>query len=65
MNGKRAKALRRTAEAGSTGYPRAQRTRVIAKFGNPLDPLDPPKYRIQLADRCTRSLYQTMKRAAQ
>jgi hypothetical protein len=60
MNGRKAKALRRIAEDGSTGYPGVAFERVQTK---PASPANPTKRRIQLADRCTRQLYQTLKMA--
>jgi len=51
MNGRKAKALRRIAEDGSTGYP------GVAYQHNPV------RRQTQLADRCTRQLYQTLKMA--
>ena len=61
MNGKKAKALRRIAEYGSVGYSAVERVRTLTKPGSYSNP---PKHRIEHADRTTRGLYRILKKSA-
>ena len=61
MNAKKAKALRRIADAGSVGYPAVERVRTLVKPGSKLNA---PKHCIEHADRTTRGLYRLLKKSA-